>query len=283
MNRRLAALLPARLIRPARASQTPKIAAIHRTELNPSARAAYLRLERACRETGYYRSRERLAPAGEPVDLDEYFRKAETFLNPRMPAAAPPRIDGPWSAKTRTVTLATWFRAEDALHLDRPTCETLQRARPEALAGTAELLWGVAQAIREGRLRLDDLYGVVVLEGLQGPVLPEKARSMFWRVFQAPVIRQLRGFEGELLAAECECRDGLHIETRNCEWEVEPWSGRLIVTSFANLRHPVMRLRTRLTGELSASRCGCGAETPRLAGVGMRSSRETQRALAAAG
>jgi phenylacetate-coenzyme A ligase PaaK-like adenylate-forming protein len=218
------------------------------------------------------------------VELEDYFRRPEAFRNRRTVSPAAARIEGPWNGKTRTVTLATWFQAKDAIHLDRPTCESLEQAKPEALAGSAEILGGVAQAIGEGRLRLKDLYGVVVVEGLQGPVLTEKVRSLFWRAFQAPVIRQLRGFEGELLAAECECRDGLHIHRRNCEWEVEPWTGRLIVTSFANLRHPVMRLRTRLTGELVEVRCGCGVESPRLGRMAVWSGRkEPQRAFAVAG
>ena len=55
--------------------------------------------------------------------------------------------------------------------------------------------------------------------------------------FAVPVFEQIIGPDGELLAAECEAHDGLHIEVAGL-----PWEGYRL--------------------ELAA--CGCGRKTPRL-------------------
>ena len=69
------------------------------------------------------------------------------------------------------------------------------------------------------------------------PRLTEARRECFWFAFRVPVFEQIIGERGELLAAECEAHDGLHIES---------------------MRAPLDKMT------LEMSPCGCGRKTPRL-------------------
>ncbi len=69
------------------------------------------------------------------------------------------------------------------------------------------------------------------------PSLSEEDRERLWRAFRVPVFEQRIDDSCNLLAAECEAHDGLHIES-----ELSPRQGELIETA----------------------PCGCGRTTPRL-------------------
>jgi len=85
-------------------------------------------------------------------------------------------------------------------------------------------------------------HSLIVLGGADDPPLSREDRDGFWRAFGVPVFEQIIGPNGELLAAECEAHDGLHVENRGFESE---W------------KH--FRLET--------GACGCGRTTPRLIAV----------------
>ncbi|MEZ5352160.1 MAG: hypothetical protein R2762_05945 [Bryobacteraceae bacterium] len=246
--------------------------------------------ERACRRSEFYARassnndciRQRL-----PVDLDFYFRHHRQFHNPAAAPARPLPLHAPWPASSRTVAASSWFAVEGALNLKSPTCAQLSEFAPEALAGPPAALAAIARAIRQNRLKLPALrYGAVVFESLTGPLLEPALGRELWDTFQAPVIRQVRGFQGELLAIECEGRQGFHTDPAAGYWEVERSSrNRLLVTSFLNLLYPVARLRTRLAGELDWSVCSCGQSHPLIRNLRSweaSSARPRQLALAAA-
>ena len=44
-------------------------------------------------------------------------------------------------------------------------------------------------------------------------------RERLWRAFRVPVFEQIIAPDGELLAAECEAHDGLHIEISGLPWD----------------------------------------------------------------
>ena len=80
-------------------------------------------------------------------------------------------------------------------------------------------------------------HAVIALESPGDPMLSVAERQRLWRAFRVPVFEQIVGPDGELLAAECEAHDGLHIEVSGLVWEG-------------------YRMET--------APCGCGRKTPRL-------------------
>ena len=87
-------------------------------------------------------------------------------------------------------------------------------------------------------------------------MLDPELRDRLWQAFELPIFVQLRGFEGELLASECEAHEGMHLETESGIFEV--LDGELVLTSLLGLRHPVLRLRTGLEGKIVPGACLCG-------------------------
>ncbi|MEZ5400880.1 MAG: hypothetical protein R2729_14510 [Bryobacteraceae bacterium] len=232
---------------------------------DPSEPSEWTLFERACSSTHFYSeatSNSDCVRQRTPIDLDYYFTHLPDFRNASHRIPETPRLEAPWDPEARTVSVSAWFSLAGAVNLRTPTCEQIQAAEAEALAGPPSALAAVADAVSQGRLKLPGLrYGVVVFESLTGPSLHPELSRWLWRTFQAPLVRQVRGFQGELLAAECETRDGLHIPP-SAYWEHE--CGRLLVTSFRNLRYPVARLRTRLGGELDWEKCACGHTSARI-------------------
>ena len=68
--------------------------------------------------------------------------------------------------------------------------------------------------------------------------LTENDRESLWRDFRLPVFEQIIGPSGDLLAAECEAHDGLHVESSDLPLERET---------------------------VDRSPCPCGRTTPRIA------------------
>jgi hypothetical protein len=80
-------------------------------------------------------------------------------------------------------------------------------------------------------------HAVIVISRPGEPRCTEADRDRLWRAFQVPVFEQIVGWAGELLAAECEAHDGLHIESPHLRIDGLP---------------------------IDTSLCACGRETPRL-------------------
>jgi hypothetical protein len=104
---------------------------------------------------------------------------------------------------------------------------------PAAIAAHREKLLGLAAADRPPVVT----HAVIALESPGDPMLSVAERQRLWRAFRVPVFEQIIGPDGELLAAECEAHDGLHIEISGL-----PWNGY----------------------RLELMHCGCGRKTPRL-------------------
>lgn len=89
--------------------------------------------------------------------------------------------------------------------------EEAARFAPEAIAGTRSQL-----------LELDpapfSLSRAVIALGRPGDrLLTAAERDRLWRSFNVPVFEQIIGLRGQLLAAECEAHDGLHIQETRAE------------------------------------------------------------------
>ena len=224
------------------------------------------RLERlisVARETPFYRGRD--PNRTPPVELAEFYGRYQEFRSSTADRPCPQPLQAPWDPLPRVGVVKPWFAVEPpACVVMRPSCQELMDLKPEALAGPVDVLRSVARAVLQTRLRLPSVrFGVLAFAGVSRPALTEADRDLFWRAFEVPVTEQLRGFQGELLAMECERREGLHIVGQAGQWELRG-DGELVLTSFENLRYPVVRLATGLHGWFERGRCGCGNRSPRI-------------------
>lgn len=150
----------------------------------------------------------------------------------------------------------------------------LAHFQPDALAGPVAELRRLAEGAEDCGARIPKLtHSVIAFVILRQTFLSSEARDLLWRVFQAPVFGQILSPEGRLLAWECEAHDGFHIECDHAILEVEAGNGEpeLLATSLLDLRRPVLRLATGLTGSIERATCACGLPGPRLTGVRRRS------------
>jgi hypothetical protein len=138
----------------------------------------------------------------------------------------------PGQAVPRTAILLPWFSpAGEARVFPSGWGPDVAAFMPCAVAGSLEQLVALAGLATP-------THAVIVLlrAGQQHPT--EADRDRLWRSFRVPVFEQIVGQSGELLAAECEAHDGMHITSP----------------------------RLRVTGErIERAPCACGRETPRLA------------------
>jgi phenylacetate-coenzyme A ligase PaaK-like adenylate-forming protein len=104
-------------------------------------------------------------------------------------------------------------------------------------------------------------HSIVAFVGPEFGVLTSEDRDLLWTRFGVPVYEQLRGLGRELLAAECDAHEGLHIREEDAVFEQ---GDELLMTSLTNLSNPVLRLRTGLRGKITTKLCGCGETGSRL-------------------
>jgi phenylacetate-coenzyme A ligase PaaK-like adenylate-forming protein len=103
---------------------------------------------------------------------------------------------------------------------------------------------------------------IVVLTSLGDSALEDHHRELLWKAFRVPIFEQLRGWDGAVIARECEVHDGLHIE--DAAAIVHRQGGELLVTQLTTFTDPIVRARSGLAGDIETAHCECGAETPRL-------------------
>jgi len=250
MKPSLSLLFPSRFLRPARA------------RIENEQRRLF---QRAVCSSRYYRERGIVRL----VDLDEFTSRLDDFRNPKPPAASRVKLHSPWQGARRgTVVIRPWFPLERRVRvLDAPSCHSLREAEPAAIAAPVNVLRGIAEAVAEGRLNLPTLrFGVIAWLGLGRELLTEHDRERLWNVLEVPVFSQFRGFEGELLAYECEHGEGMHVIGEAGRFESSD-TGELLLTSYLSLRFPVIRLATRLSGWVDERPCPCGRPGPILRGL----------------
>lgn len=148
----------------------------------------------------------------------------------------------PMDPAPRTAVLAACFR-QSRLRPNDPVrifpdgwSEKVSAFAPAAIAAPREQLFALVAAGQPLALT----HAVIVLEGRGDPLLSAAERAWLWRAFRVPVFEQIIGPDGELLAAECEGHDGLHIEIPGLSWDGY---------------------------QVEMSACGCGRKTPRLTSV----------------
>ena len=130
----------------------------------------------------------------------------------------------------KTAVMVPWFRQArgpvrilDKLPAERPAHAAIAATWPQFV-----------QLIRARAA--STTHSVIVLWRAGEALLSSEQRDRLWDAFHVPVFEQIIGDRGELLAAECEAHDGLHLESQ----------------SFRPAGLP-----------LETAPCGCGRKTPR--------------------
>ena len=137
-----------------------------------------------------------------------------------------------------------------------PPVRLLSNGRGRGLLRPVEIVAGPATALLNVEDVPQTVRRVAVWTRPNDAPLFESTRDLLWEAFQLPVFEELIGFEGELLAAECDAHEALHIEESTTV--AEEIEGELVVTSLRSLAFPILRLRTGLFGGLVRGSCGCG-------------------------
>lgn len=196
------------------------------------------------------------------VELDYFFSHFRQFKGRESGTPLAREARGVWGTECRVAVIAPWFHVGGPARLFlTPEADELQKFAPEVMAAPVDVLETLAG---RGEWRQEPpLFALVALCGVGTPLLTGAIRESLWRSLGVPVYVQLRGFQGEPLARECEAHNGLHMDPAEVIVERRP-SGELLLTSLANPRHTVLRLATRLHAWLDMRPCGCGLTTPRL-------------------
>ena len=120
---------------------------------------------------------------------------------------------------------------------------------PDALAAPLATALCLADQKLRGLLDLPSLkFAIVVFSSLDpndGGTLAALNRDLLWKAFGLPVFEQLRGWNGKVIARECEVHNGLHLDASS---QAAEWEG--------------------LSAVVEKAQCECGMETPRLCHLG---------------
>ncbi len=225
--------------------------------------AAWGLFQQAAAATARYGARPLVADA--VVELADFFGAHTEFLNPAAEVSAPVRLETCWGdlLPGRAVACRPWFR------LAAPVETCVDDAPANGVFEDLSVLAAPAGVLKELSARTPKLaapeYGIVAFTGVGYPPLTAALRDRIWDAWRVPVFEQFRGFQGELLGAECEAFAGLHFDPTVVQWEPRDGaSGQLLLTSLRNLRHPVWRLATGYAGRVVEEECDCGSSSPRL-------------------
>jgi hypothetical protein len=136
----------------------------------------------------------------------------------------------------------TWFSAKGSVRaFENGWSEETAQFAPEAIAATWTQLKELAADSLSPAVPPAPTHALVVLHRTGAAPLAPDDREWLWRKFGVPIFEQVIGARGELIAAECEAHDGMHLET------------------------PEIDLNgTSLPGQVDVSPCACGRQTPRL-------------------
>jgi hypothetical protein len=200
-----------------------------------------------------------------PIDLDEFRGSPAAFESPGGLKPTPQSFRSPLEHTPRTAILMPGFEPAPGVKImaeDRS--QSLKRFGASALAAPVRLLRELAAAIETGQQEIPPLrHFLVPFTGGEQGELGEEDRERFWRVFQVPVFEQRLGFDGRVIAYECEAHDGLHILPERAALE-ESSASELLLTSLTDLRHPTLRVGTRIRGSIQHDCCDCGNAAARL-------------------
>ena len=213
----------------------------------------------ACESASAIRSQLRALP---PMPLDWFLKNADQFRSGYSRTPASQRCTSFWETPANIVLVRPWFPTSDARTVDgsapvAQTVKAINRLKPDVLVAPPGMMLKLVRSPLETPRR-----ALIAIHTPGAPLLRESERDLLWQRFKVPLYQQLRGFQGELLAAECDAQVGFHANEAIAHWELR--RQELVYTSLMNLRHPVLRLGAGWYGDLETSRCGCGCRSIRL-------------------
>jgi len=154
-----------------------------------------------------------------------------------------------------------------AANLDDPTLVRFEKRmrdfRPRMVYGYPSVLYQTALHLNDHGGPIAGVGAVVATSEMLFPA----QREVLAQAFQAPVFNLYGCNETNLIAAECENRDGLHIAMESCLVEVldeddnpvpAGETGRLVATGLLNRGMIFIRYDTGDLGSLDRSPCSCG-------------------------
>jgi hypothetical protein len=213
----------------------------------------------AARTTAFYRElRLNDLNEAEPVSIVHFRKEPGLFRNPLATPGALREFEHPQTPAPKTLLLEEGFRQAPGFLISASGwCTELAEFKAGSIAAAPHRL--ISLGVARSRPKLT--HSIVAFVGPEFGALTPEDRDLLWTCFGVPVYEQLRGLGRELLAAECDAHEGLHIREEDAVFEE---GDELLVTSLRNLSHPVLRLRTGLRGKITTKLCGCGEPGPRL-------------------
>lgn len=203
----------------------------------------------------------------------DYSRDFPEVTLQALPATAPPKrlprlelqpFRCPLPSSARIALLEGGFLPDrDVREFAIADMAGLQNYAPEVLVLPLGIALSLADQKERGLVKLPSLStAVVVLTSLGDSPLEDHHRELLWKAFRVPIFEQLLGWDGAIIARECEVHDGLHIEETAAILHLQ--GEELLATQLTTFTEPIVRARTGLAGEIATAHCECGAETPRL-------------------
>ena len=212
------------------------------------------------------------AQVGFDPDQPELALKSLTISDPpaHQPAPKLQFFRSPLPAPAKIALLQGGFHSSSNLvDIEGTDHSRLKHFAPEALALPLQTALSLADQKLRGLFDLPSLQtALIVFTSIGDTLLEDHHRDLLWRAFQVPVFEQLRGWDGTVIARECEIHDGLHVDDGAAIFEV--LEEELLVTQLAVLEVPIIRCRTGMSCEIVRARCECEAETSRLKSLGIR-------------
>jgi hypothetical protein len=180
------------------------------------------------------------------VDLSALVQRRESFRNRALPAPATLENERPEVAPN------DWRRTLGF--------------RVRSVAGRFGALQRLAAEVRSGQVSLSrTVRRATVHSRVDLGLLRDAERDALWRDFEFPIFEEVRGFDDELLAWECEAHSGLHVNAACAVTETAGnGGGELVLTSLAGLRYPMLRVLTGLIVRQAEGLCECGEESARV-------------------
>jgi phenylacetate-coenzyme A ligase PaaK-like adenylate-forming protein len=192
------------------------------------------------------------------------FRLPVSAFRERTPDTKVQRLRFPLTMPARVALFETGFGVDGAIRVfAEQEIDALTAYVPEALVLPLQLALTLADQKLRDLIELPSLKtAIVVLTSFGDAPLENHHRDLIWRAFGVPIFEQARGWDGTVLARECEVHDGLHLDETAVSAEMD--GADLVITQLTALDHPMIRAATGWTGEIVKEPCECGAETPRL-------------------
>jgi len=199
------------------------------------------------------------------VDLNEFRGSPEAFENPAGRRIRLQAFRSPLEHTPKTAILGTGFNETSCVKtIPDNRAKNLRRFGATALAAPLHMLLDLAAAIESGREDIPTLrHFVVPFTGADYGEMGAMDRESLWRAFQVPVFEQRMGFDGRVIAYECEAHDGLHMLPEEAAFEKSA-NSELLLTSLTDLHRPTLRVGTRVACTIYQECCDCANTSARM-------------------